>query len=179
MEKKTFTLERIMTISTTVWFISAGLIIIVGYFGVKIFLGDTLKLFSNNMTALVIAFSIMLTGIGYLRKISQKDKVLIEITDNNITIYFNDRIKISSPISDLVKIFTIHHMNKKPDVQAEIIFKKGTINLYDTGNQINKQTFDNFILYLEKEIKFTYKKAPFSIKWSKHYVEYLNPLYHE
>jgi hypothetical protein len=162
---KTYTLERIMTISTAVWFFVAGFIIVIGYFGIKVFGGDTLKLFDNSAVALVIATGIIVAGMGYLRKISQKEKVLIEITDkNNLIIYFDGQIKISSPVSDLVKIFTIHRINKKPDVQAKIIFKKGTINLYGAGNHTNKQTFDDFILFLEKEFKFTFKKAPFSLR---------------
>ncbi|MCL1868418.1 MAG: hypothetical protein FWF72_05685 [Paludibacter sp.] len=81
MEKVTFKLEQIMTVSTTVWFFGAGLIIVIGYFGVKIYLGDILKIFSNSMTALSIATGIMLLGLGYLKKFNEKRKVIIEITD--------------------------------------------------------------------------------------------------
>jgi hypothetical protein len=180
MKKTIFKLERIMTISTIVWFAGAGLIIFIGYFGIKIFLGDTLRIFGNSMVALSMATSIMLTGLYYLRKCNQKEEVIIEIIDkNNIVICFDNKIKVTSPISDLVKIYTIHHINKNPDVQAEIIFKNSIVNLYDAGNYKNKQEFDDFVLVLEKEFKFTHKKAPFSLRWSKHYVEYINPLYHE
>ena len=178
MKKVTFTLARIMTISTTVWFFSVGLLIAVGYFGIKVFLGDILKIFifANNMSALTTATGIMLLGLG-LRKINEKQKVVIEIIDEKeIVIYFNDKIKIASPVSELQNVFSIHPVNKKPDVQAELIFKQGTINLYGAGNYKNKKEFDNFLLFLEKKLHFKYIKAPFSLRWSKHYVKYTNPL---
>lgn len=181
MGKTTFTLERIMTISTTIWFVVGGLMIVLGYFGVKIYLSDTLKLFSNSLAGLAIATSLTYRGFYYLRKSFQKEKVLIEIADNkDIKIYFNDQLRISSPISDLEKIFTLHPIdNKKSSVQAEIIFRKDKIDLYDALNDKNKKAFDTFIIYLEKNYKFTHKKAPFSLRYSKHYVEYVNPLYNE
>ena len=168
-----------MTVSTTVWFFAGGFIIAAGYFGIKIFLGDILKIFSNSMTALTASTGITLLGLGFLRKFNEKQKVVIEIIDENeIVIYFNDKIKIASPVSELQNVFSIHPVNKKPDVQAELIFKQGTVNLYDGGNYKNKKEFDNFLLFLERKLHFKYIKAPFSLRWSKHYVKYINPSCH-
>lgn len=176
--KKIFQLEKIMTVSTTIWFIVGGLIIIIGYFGIKIYLGDHLKYFSNSLIALSVATGIMMSGFYYLRKSFQKEEVIIEIIDKkDIVIYYDDKLKISCPISDMVKMYAIHPANKKSSVQAEIIFKNGKVDLYSEMNFENKQAFDNFINYLEKEFGFTHKKAPFSLRYSKHYVEYINPLY--
>ena len=174
MDKKTFILEKIMTVSPTIWFICWGLIVAIGYFGIKVWWGN------HTLSAFSMAMGVISVSLYLVVKFNTKEKVVIEVIDKkDINIYFDEKMKISAPISDLKKIFTIHYVNTKADVQTEIVFKDGAIDLYGVGNYVNKEAFDDFIRYLEKEFKFTYKKAPMSLRWSKHYVEYTNPLYNE
>ena len=70
-----------MTTSITIWFLFSGLIILIGYFGIKVFLGDILKLFHNSLFALAAASGILFLGLAYLRKYNEKKKVVIEIID--------------------------------------------------------------------------------------------------
>jgi hypothetical protein len=179
MYKHTYTFKNIVTTSTTVWFFTGGAIILVGYFGIKVYLGEILRLPSiHGLWGLTAAFIFISSGLFLLRRLLNKKTADIEIDEHNITVYFNGQVKIASPVSELKTINTIHRIEqKRSSVQAEIIFTKGTINLYSELNYENKRAFDAFMELLEKEFGFTYKKAPMSLRWSKHYVEYSNPLF--
>jgi hypothetical protein len=173
MKKSSYTLTNIMTISTTIWFFVGGFIILVGYFGIKVYLGEILKL---PFAGLAPAFIIMMGGLFLLRKSAQKKIVLIEIIENKtIDIYYNDKKVISSPITDLLIMDTIHRRTTTADVQALLKFRNKKINLYSTLDRENKANFDAFIIYLENNFQFICKKAPLSLRYSKHYVEYFNP----
>ncbi len=170
-------MDKIMVVSTVTWYVFGGIIFLLFFVLSQIVMQDIFKLSFGAGAAISVFF--MVAALSLFKKYTQRT-VTIEIVDKEtITILFNNKEKVSCPISELKKMNTISKENIKADVQAEIIFKNSKIDLFSALNTENKKQFDRFITYLEKEFRFTYKKAPFSLKWSKYYVEYQNPLYHE
>lgn len=171
---KIFKLKNITTISVTKGFVLLGIFVLVYRL---IILMVPYNIF---LILLLLAFVIIVLFYVFRDKMVQKEITLEIINDTEFNIYFNQKLKISAPLSDLKSINTLHPTeHKKRGIQAEMIFRNNKINFSENKDTENKETFNSFVLYLENLLNMNCLKAQFSLRWSKHYVEFQNPLYSE
>jgi hypothetical protein len=161
-----------MTISLSFWFVSSTIISIFLYTLTAMLARNTK--YEKHIFPYICAFILILTALLTLRSVCQKN-VRIEVANNKtLSVYFDDKLKISAPVTDILYILTLSRQSPKTDiVRTEIRFPGRKINLYDNQKSDNKKVYDDFLMYLEKKQKFTYGKVPFTRMLSKHAVQYV------
>ncbi|WP_461532424.1 hypothetical protein [Sinomicrobium sp.] len=177
-----FALGEIMTIQVGKWYIWWGILVFISFVGIKIILGDMLGILPIHYSILLV-LTLFFTGIYFIQKKYKKESVKLLISKNAIKIIYDGKDEFSGLLSDFKAIRTLHHSNKKGDIQAELFFRDRKINLTSAMNKEGKQQFDEFCLYCNKTLQFTESEVPFSI-WTHNwqgvkYVEYKNPEYRE
>ncbi|UGU17179.1 hypothetical protein LS482_04735 [Sinomicrobium kalidii] len=177
-----FTLNNVMTIQIGKWYILWGIVVIISFFGIKVFLGDVLRIIQSPYS-FVLVLALFFAGIRLIQKKYLKKSIRFFINKDTVKVIYNDVDEYIRPIDDLKAVRTLHHSNKKGDIQAEFFFRGEKINLTSAINHTGKEQLDAFCLYCQKKLGFVEGNVPFSI-WTHNwqgvkYVEYKNPNYHE
>ncbi|RNL85955.1 hypothetical protein ED312_11910 [Sinomicrobium pectinilyticum] len=179
---RSFILKKVMTLQVGKWYILCGLLIAISFIGIKVILGDELRILQFPYS-LFLVIAVFYAGVKLIHKKYLKKSIQISIDPNIIKITYNDNGGYTKPTNDLKSIRTLHPSNKKGDIQAELIFRDHKITLTSAVNRESKEQWDAFCLHCQKKLRFVEGAVPFSI-WTHNwqgtkYIEYKNPNYDE